>query len=65
MAGAQGLRAIALPLPIGLQPVHVLNEDVTKAIIGVGLVRCLGAKAQLPERAAFGIAGALSGRSAW
>ena len=65
MAGAEVFVLIALPLPIvGLQLVHVLNEDVTKAIIGVvvlfaawapkgGLAQCL--------RAAFGIAGALWG----
>ena len=57
---------IALPLPIvGLQLVHVLNEDVTKAIIGVVVLFAAwapkGGLAQLPERAAFGIAGALSG----
>ncbi len=57
---------IALPLPIlGLQLVDVLDEQVTKAIIGaVVLVAAWAPKgglAQLSERAAFGAAGALAG----
>ena len=57
---------VALPLPIlGLQLVSVLDEQVTKAIIGVVVLVAAwapkGGVGALSERKAFGIAGALSG----
>jgi uncharacterized protein len=57
---------IALPLPlVGLHWVSVLDEQVTKAVIG-GLVLVAawapkGGLARLSERSAFGIAGAVAG----
>jgi uncharacterized membrane protein YfcA len=57
---------VALPLPLlGLQLVSVLDEQLTKAIIGfVVLIAAWAPKgglARLSERYAFGIAGALAG----
>ena len=57
---------VALPMPLlGLQLISLLNEEITKAIIG-GIVLIAawaprGGLSQLPERYAFGIAGFLSG----
>ena len=57
---------LALPMPLlGLQLINVLNEEITKTIIGgVVLIAAWAPKgglSQLPERYAFGIAGFLSG----